>query len=108
MSLKDQEILVTRGMARTGSNLGQSKTYLCISLAPSTSGTTVMATTPMVHVTPNILMNAQMLEAAYAAQVEKFLSLGSTTGYPPSGIDPLKKGRCLKGNRTPSTSSQAG
>ena len=52
--------------------------------AANTSGAATMATTPMVHVTPNILINAQLLEAVYAASVEKFLWLSSTTGYPPS------------------------
>jgi GDP-L-fucose synthase len=36
----------------------------------------------MVHVTPNVIMNALLLEAAHAAHVEKFLWLSSTVGYP--------------------------
>ena len=36
----------------------------------------------MIHVTPNILINSQMLEAAYEAEVSKFLWLGSTVAYP--------------------------
>jgi GDP-L-fucose synthase len=50
--------------------------------AASTSGAATTAKTPMVHVTPNVVMNARLLEAAYDAGVEKFLYLGSTTGYP--------------------------
>ena len=53
--------------------------------AANTSGAATIATTPMVHVTPNVLINAQLLEAAYEAGVAKFLWLSSTTGYPPSG-----------------------
>jgi GDP-L-fucose synthase len=52
--------------------------------AASTSGALVSATAPMSHVTPNVVMNALLLEAAYEAGVEKFLWLSSTTGYPPS------------------------
>ncbi|MFA5260335.1 MAG: NAD-dependent epimerase/dehydratase family protein, partial [Candidatus Omnitrophota bacterium] len=51
--------------------------------AASTSGAAVISKTPLVHVTPNIVMNAQLLEAAYVAGVKKFLWLSSSTGYPP-------------------------
>lgn len=50
--------------------------------AASTSGAMMSATSPMIHVTPNVVMNALLLEAAYEAGVEKFLWLSSTTGYP--------------------------
>lgn len=53
--------------------------FLC---AANTSGAAAIAATPMVHVTPNILINSQMLEAAYAADVEKFVWLSSTVAYP--------------------------
>jgi GDP-L-fucose synthase len=53
--------------------------YLC---AANTSGAAAIASTPMIHVTPNILINSQMLEAAYNAGVEKFIWLGSTVAYP--------------------------
>jgi GDP-L-fucose synthase len=52
--------------------------------AASTSGAMMSATAPMVHVTPNVVMNALLMEAAYEAGVEKFVWLSSTTGYPPS------------------------
>lgn len=42
----------------------------------------VMAKNPVSHITSNIIMNAQMLEAAYFAGVKKFLCLSSSTGYP--------------------------
>src|SRR5262245_15568210 len=58
--------------------------------AASTSGAMMSATMPMIHVTPNVVMNALLLEAAYEAGVEKFLWLSSTTGYPPSG-DPVRE-----------------
>jgi GDP-L-fucose synthase len=50
--------------------------------AASTSGAAATALTPMVHVTPNVIINARLLEAAYDAGVEKFVYLSSTTGYP--------------------------
>ncbi len=53
--------------------------FMC---AANTSGAAVMAKTPLVHVTPNVIMNTLMLDAAYAAGVEKFLFLSSNTVYP--------------------------
>lgn len=65
--------------------------------AAQTSGAAATASMPMVHVTPNILINSQMLEAAYEAQVEKFLWLSSTTGYPPSGNRPIREEEMFEG-----------
>jgi len=53
--------------------------FMC---AANTSGAKVMATTPLVHLTPNMIMNMNMLEAAYEADVEKFLFMSSNTVYP--------------------------
>jgi len=53
--------------------------FMC---AANTSGAAVMAKTPLVHVTPNILMNTLLLDAAYAAGVKKFLFISSNTVYP--------------------------
>lgn len=53
--------------------------FMC---AANTSGAEVMATTPLVHLTPNILMNVNMLEASYDAGVDKFLFMSSNTVYP--------------------------
>lgn len=55
--------------------------FLC---AAVTSGAAVMETTPLVHLTPNLIMNARMLEAAYAAGVRKTLFISSNTVYPVS------------------------
>jgi len=52
--------------------------------AANSSGAAVMGSTPLVHVTPNIIMNANLMEAAYFEGVEKFIWLASTTGYPES------------------------
>ena len=53
--------------------------FLC---AANTSGAAVMEKTPLVHLTPNLIMNALMLEAAYAADVKKVLFISSNTVYP--------------------------
>ncbi len=55
--------------------------FLC---AAVTSGAAVMETTPLVHLTPNLIMNARMLEAAYAAGVRKVLFISTNTVYPVS------------------------
>jgi len=65
--------------------------------AANTSGAATMATTPMVHVTPNVIINTQLLQAAYDAQVKKFLWLSSTTGYPPSGEKHVKEDEMFDG-----------
>ena len=60
---------------------GMQHVHLC---AATTSGAAAIAATPMIHVTPNVLINSQMLEAAYLAGVDKFIWLGSTVAYPMS------------------------
>lgn len=51
-------------------------------MAASTSGAAAISSTPMIHVTPNVLINTQCLEACYEEKVKKTLWLSSTTGYP--------------------------
>ncbi len=53
--------------------------FMC---AANTSGAKVISNTPLVHLTPNILMNMNMLESAYENRVNKFLFLSSNTVYP--------------------------
>ena len=53
--------------------------FLC---AANTSGAAVMEKTPLVHLTPNLIMNALMLEAAYATGVQKVLFISTNTVYP--------------------------
>lgn len=55
--------------------------------AANTAGAAVMVETPLVHVTPNVVMNAHLLEAAYQAKVKKFLFLSSGAAYPDLGED---------------------
>ncbi len=58
---------------------GMDYVFMC---AANTSGAAVMEKTPLVHVTPNIIMNTLMLEAAYEAKVKKFLFISSNSVYP--------------------------
>jgi len=50
--------------------------------AANSSGAAVMEKTPLVHLTPNLVMNAQMLAAAYENHVRKFCFISSNTVYP--------------------------
>lgn len=67
--------------------------HLC---AATTSGAAAISSMPMIHVTPNVIINTQMLEAAYEAGVEKFVWLGSTVAYPVSD-KPMKEEQILEG-----------
>jgi len=58
---------------------GMDYVFMC---AANTSGAKVMASTPLVHLTPNMLMNIQMLQASYSAEVKKFLFISTNTVYP--------------------------
>ena len=61
--------------------------FMC---AANTSGASVMTETPLVHVTPNVVMNSYMLESAHKAKVQKFVFISSNTVYPLSDF-PLKE-----------------
>lgn len=50
--------------------------------AANSSGAAVMETTPLVHLTPNVVMNSQMLAASYENEVKKFCFISSNTVYP--------------------------
>jgi len=67
---------------------GTDYVFMC---AANTSGAAVMATTPLAHVTPNVVMNAQMMDAAYQAGVKKFVFISSSAAYPPSGDRPVRE-----------------
>lgn len=65
---------------------GMDFVFMC---AANTSGAAVIRDDPLAHVTPNVLMNAQILDAAYRAGVKKFLFVGSGAAYPPTGDRPV-------------------
>lgn len=50
-----------------------------------------MTTTPLAHVTPNVVMNARILEAAHAAAVGRFVFISSSAAYPPTGDRPVRE-----------------
>src|SRR3972149_11623688 len=69
--------------------------FMC---AANTSGAAVIASTPLVHVTPNIIMNSHILEAAYFAKVKKFIWLSSNAAYPPTDDKPVKEDEMFNGD----------
>ena len=68
--------------------------FMC---AANTSGAAIIASTPLVHVTPNIIMNAQLLEASYFAKVKKFIFISSSVVYPPSSDHYVREEEMLSG-----------
>ena len=82
--IKDHRIEYIRGDLRLEEDCekvvdGMDYVFMC---AANTSGAKVMSTTPLVHLTPNMLMNIQMLQAAYTFGVKKFLFISTNTVYP--------------------------
>ena len=69
---------------------GMDYVFICSAV---TSGAAVMEETPLCHLTPNLVMNARLLEAAYAAGVQKVLFISSNTVYPVSDA-PMVEGDC--------------
>ena len=55
--------------------------YICM-FAGQLSTTALMLKNPLGPITDNTVINVNMLEAAYSANVKKYLWLSSTTGYP--------------------------
>ncbi len=74
---------------------GMDVVFMC---AANTSGAAVMTSSPLSHVTPNVVMNAQILEAAHAAGVKKFVFFSSSAAYPPSGERPVREGEMFTGD----------
>ncbi len=69
--------------------------FMC---AAATSGAAVMVNNPLAHVTPNVVMNAQILEASYLANVKKFVFISSSAAYPPSGDRPVSEDELFNGD----------
>lgn len=53
--------------------------FMC---AANTSGAAVIDKQPLAHLTPNLIMNARILEASYSNSVEKLCFISSNTVYP--------------------------
>lgn len=58
--------------------------------AANTSGAAVMEKTPLAHLTPNVVMNSQILAAAYENNISKFCFISSNTVYPVTNF-PVKE-----------------
>ena len=69
--------------------------FMC---AASTAGAAVISSNPLYIVTPNIIMNAQMLEAAYFEKVTKFIFISSNAVYPPTGSRPVTESEIFNGD----------
>lgn len=74
---------------------GMDYVFLC---AAHTSGAAVIRATPLAHVTPNVLINTQMLEAAHRAGVARFCFISSGAAYPPTGDRPVSEGEMFDGD----------
>ena len=62
--------------------------FMC---AANSSGAAIIENEPLTHLTPNIIMNAQMLSAAHSNNVRKFIFISSNTVYPVSDT-PMREG----------------
>jgi len=71
--------------------------YLC---AAYTSGAAEIRGNPLSHVTPNVLINTLMLEAAHKAGVRKFVFVSSTVVYP-EGNAPVREEWARGGDPAP-------
>ena len=61
---------------------GMTALFIC---AANTQGAAVMVNSPLSHVTPNMVMNTYLFDAAYQAGVKKTLFISSGAAYPPTG-----------------------
>lgn len=77
---------------------GMEQVFLC---AAYTTGAADVVSFPLAHVTTNILINTQMIEAAYRAGVKKFVWLSSSTAYPPSGERRIREEEMFDGDPYP-------
>ena len=74
---------------------GMDYVFIC---AAHTSGAAVIRATPLAHITPNVLINTLLLDAAYRAKVTKvgFISTGAV--YPPTGERPVFESEAFNGD----------
>lgn len=69
--------------------------FMC---AAHTSGAAVIRSAPLSHVTPNVVMNTYLLDAAYRAGVKKVLFISSGAAYPPTGDRPVLEHEMFAGD----------
>ncbi|MDP1963009.1 MAG: NAD-dependent epimerase/dehydratase family protein [Reyranella sp.] len=65
---------------------GMDTVFIC---SAHTSGAAAIRATPLIHITPNVLINTLLLEAAYQARVGKVCFLSSGAAYPGTGDRPV-------------------
>ena len=65
--------------------------------AAATSGAAMIANAPLTHITPNLVMTAQLMEAAHSARVQKFLYISSSVAYPPTGDSAAREEQLFNG-----------
>lgn len=65
---------------------GADYVFMC---AANTAGAAVIVNSPLCQITPNVVMNTYMLEAAYANKVKKFMFISSGAAYPDLGTKAL-------------------
>lgn len=74
---------------------GMDAVFIC---SAHTSGAAAIRATPLIHVTPNVLINTLLLEAAYQARVGKVCFLSSGAAYPGTGNRPVTEAEMFNGD----------
>lgn len=74
---------------------GMDYVFIC---AAHTSGAAVIRATPLAHITPNVLINTLLLDAAYKAKVAKVCFISTAAVYPPTGARPVTEAEAFDGN----------
>jgi GDP-L-fucose synthase len=74
---------------------GMDYVFIC---SAHTSGAAVIRATPLAHVTPNVLINTLLLDAAYKAKVDKVCFISTGAIYPPTGARPVAEPEALNGD----------
>lgn len=66
--------------------------------AAATSGAVVIEHSPLTHITPNLVMTSQLMEASYHEKIKKFLYISSSVAYPPSDDRPVREEEMFEGH----------
>ena len=74
---------------------GMDYVFIC---AAHTSGAAVIRATPLAHITPNVLINTLLLDAAYKAKVAKVCFISTGAIYPPTGARPVTESEAFDGD----------
>jgi GDP-L-fucose synthase len=74
---------------------GMDAVFIC---SAQTSGAAAIRATPLIHITPNVLINTLLLEAAHQARVGKVCFLSSGAAYPGTGDRPVTEAEMFDGD----------